>query len=748
MKKKLSLALIVFCAFSASVFSQNFTVLSSQTDNVQILHTLSPFQENKVVIQGNEYQNFSKTEKVVLDHLGEPAMPYYTATVLVPNNGKVSYQINYDDFYEIENIAVAPSKGNLKRNVNPDDIPYTFGEVYHQDAFYPGELAYMEEPFILRKTRGVTIALYPYQYNPVTNTLRVYTNIEVRVTSDLSKSGHNELQVRGVSAAEDALSSFYSSFYLNPPITPKNYTPVEETGDMLIITDEDYLDAILPLADWRVKKGTKTTVVTTATAGQTDTEIKSYIEDFYANNPELIFILLVGDSNVLPSHTYGFDWGEERWSDSYYGQLAGGANDFYPEAFVGRLSGNESQIEVMVERTLEYEQNPLAGDWMTKAIGLGSNEGAGYGDDGESDYQHLRNIRTQLLDDGYTEVYEFYQGSQGGNDAPGDPNAAMINQAINDGVGLFNYTGHGALHVMSTGNYTSSAVNQATNNGKYPFVVSVACNNGTFVGANCLAETMMRATHNDSPTGAIGVVASSILMAWAPPMQTQDEMTNIITKLYDDNQKETLGGLFYNSQMSVLAEYNNSATAKEVMQTWIFFGDPSVSYRYKPTQEIIATHPAMLNSNAGTFVVSCDIDGTLFSLSQNGVVLGKAYASGGEAHISFEEFYTDEPLTIVGSKQNYKPYMNEINAVLGLHDNALSRVVVYPNPTDALVHINWTAEQMLKNVTLRDLTGRTVLSQQLQGTQESLNVSDIQSGVYLLILSNETQTNTRKIIIK
>ena len=57
-------------------------------------------------------------------------------------------------------------------------------------------------------------------------------------------------------------------------------------------------------------------------------------------------------------------------------------------------------------------------------------------------------------------------------------------------------------------------------------------------------------------------------MAWAEPMQTQDEMADIIAETYPTNKKATLGGLFYNSQMSVLDDYNNSTTAKEVMQTW------------------------------------------------------------------------------------------------------------------------------------------------------------------------------------
>ena len=48
---------------------------------------------------------------------------------------------------------------------------------------------------------------------------------------------------------------------------------------------------------------------------------------------------------------------------------------------------------------------------------------------------------------GFTEVFEFYDGSHGGADANGDPNGAIIMPAVNNGITLFNYTGHGAQNV-------------------------------------------------------------------------------------------------------------------------------------------------------------------------------------------------------------------------------------------------------------------------------------------------------------
>lgn len=733
-----------------STVAQNFSLLSSTESEVRYAHDLDPFVQNFVQINGEPYQNFAKTTRIVLDIAAEPAMPYYSKAVLLPNSGAVTYEIEYDSYYDIENIAVAPSKGALKRNINPEDVPYTLGPVYHQDEFYPGELAQMSEPFILRKTRGVTIGLLPYQYNPVTKTLRVYENLRVIVTTDTSVPGQNELVANGLPASEDVLAKVYQDIFINPPVQNRTYTPVDEYGSMLIIAHDDYVSAIAPLADWKNRKGIKTVVVSTSQTGTTAVEIKDFISGYYSDNPELIHILLVGDSDKIPAYTYGFYGGEEHWSDSYYGQLAGGINDFYPEAFVGRFSGNLNNINTMVQRTLEYELNPLPGNWMTNALGLASNEGAGYGDDGESDFQHLRNIRTQLINYGYNTVYEFYQGSQGGEDAPGEPTPAMINQAVETGVSLFNYTGHGWTQGMATGNYTNASVNNLQNNGKYPFVISVACNNGTFVGATCLAEAMLNKTHNNQPAGFIAAAGSSILMSWAPPMQTQDEMANIITEMYESNRKETLGGLFYNSQISVLVNYNNNATAKEVMQTWVLFGDPSVSFRFLETENLVAEHLNVIPANATSVSISSDTENAYFAVSQDGIILGTGHIIGGVAEIEISEISGTNPIHIVGTKQNFKPYEGEVNVgTVGINDFDLSHVLIYPNPADEIVTLDWNAPFLLERFEMRDLAGRLMLSVNVEGQSAyNLNVSTIPAGIYLITLQGENGQATQKLVIK
>jgi gingipain R len=721
------LSLFLIVAFVA--FNQKFTILEESPSTIDVKFQLSSKPFVYETLNGQNFLDFSKMYKNVILETGSPSLPVFGESFRLPLKGHSSIEIISTDFEDFTSVQVLPSKGNLKRNVDPSSVPFSFGEVYSKNEFYPANPFAMVDPFIARTVRGQVVRMLPYQYNPVSKTLRVYRSIRFKIVMNESVPGVNEL---ALSQSNPSDVKGFNHLFANKSLD--KYNVVEEEGEMLIITPDDYVSNVTPLSNWKNKKGIKTEIVSTNVAGTDATSIKTYIENYYQTHPGLKYLLLVGDHDKIPAYSYGFTSSEELYSDSYYGQLTG--TDFYPEVFVGRLSGIAGEIDLMVNRIMEYETNPKSGDWMTKAIGLASGEGAGYGDDGQADWQHMREIRTNLLDYGYTHVYEFYEGSRGGEDASGNPASAPILEAVNNGVGLFNYTGHGDLNTCVTGNFGSSQVNQATNEGKYPFMISVACNNGTFMYGNCLAETWLKAKTATSPTGAIAVCASSILMAWAPPMQTQDEMTAINTESYSDNQKSTLGGLFYNAQMSMLEEYG--VEGEEVMQTWVFFGDPSVDFRNKVTQELTVQHVAEINPNqdvTSAFTSVTEGATVAISFSNNYLVEGKI--SGSSSMITIPAQNPNLLLDVVATKQNYKPYFGQIlvSATAGLNDLQTKAFMVYPNPTkDQLTIVNLT-QTFGSVIEILDITGKVIGTFISDELTLSIPVNHLAKGSYHLVIT-------------
>ncbi len=750
MKKSYLLTVSLALTFGYSK-AQDFTLLSSNSEEITVQHAVDedlilPELLHYVGIEGLNYVECSQSFPAVTSEEGSPMLPFFTESVIVPEQGSTELEIVYSHSTDYTDVLIAPSKGELKRNVEPSSIPYSFGDTYTTDAFYPGNLASITDPFVLRNTRGVTVVVQPFQYNPVTKTLRVYHNLKVKVKIDEENEGLNEISTRKENST--TFNEIYQNFYLNTNAAIGRYTQREEEGEMLIISGNSFTDEMEPFVQWKTEKGIKTTMVTKTEAGPTDTDIKNYISNFYSSHPDLVFVLLVGDHDQIPSHTYGMSGWEELWSDSYYGQMTA---DYYPELFVGRFSGSSADITLMVERTLEYEKNPAAGDWMTKAIGLASNEGAGYGDDGEADWQHARNMRSKLLDFGYTEVFEFYDGSHGGEDAPGDPSSAIITPKVNEGVGLFNYTGHGDIDVCVTGNYQSSDINAATNNGKYPFVISVACKNGTFTSGTCISEVWLRARNMGTPSGAIAACGSSINMAWAEPMQTQDELAELISESYVSNRKTTLGGLFYNSQMSMYETYGASATAREVMQTWVMFGDPSTVFRSQATMDINVTHVASVYVGTTSIDVNCDVEDATVALVQDNIILGTASVSGGIASFTFDALVSESPIIVTATKQNYATYQGEIevNPISGVGINELTAysVKTFPNPTTDLLTIQWGSANP-SSLVIQNLAGEVVYrTTSLGGQSATVNVSGFAKGIYLMNLTLDGINYTSKVIV-
>ena len=690
-------------------------------------------------LASGSYIDFQQTHEVTLLEKGKPQLPSYSVSFVLPAKGRSSYRIVYSEVEVIENVQVLPSKGNLKRNINPESVSYEFGEVYNTDAFFPEEPVRLEKPFNLRSIRGQVLLVFPYQYNPVTKTLKHYKNIRIEILTDSNQPGENELDTppRGNDA------KYYSRFFINPLKTSK-YNAIEEDGDMLVLAPASYLDSLQPFFDWKNSKGISCKVITVEESGETTASVKKRVEDEYLLNPDLKYLLLVGDHQQIPAYSYGTTGNnEELFSDSYYGQITG--SDYYPELFVGRFSGTVAQVSVMVNRTLEYETNPAAGDWMTRALGLGSGEGAGYGDEGQADWQHLRAIRDQLLDYGYTEVYEFYEGSRGQDDAPGDPTPTIIRPVVSSGVGLFNYTGHGDINTCVTGSFSSTQINLATNNGMYPFVISVACNNGTFTYGNCISETWLRATENNTPSGAIAACGSSILMSWAPPMQTQDELADLILRNDSVNIKNTLGGLFYNAQMSMLEHYPGQG--EEVMQTWVFFGDPSVDYRNKVTQDLaVAYDNCIQDLPVQSVSFTSPENDVLITLSQDNTILAKGRTSNGGLTLTLGTYDPDREVEFVCSKPNFKPLFGALQFV----SCGSGSPKIYPVPASAQLTLDFGKEIQSLQYKMYDVSGKIVAeysNPDFASDKKIVDTGMLAHGIYTILIHDGSEERAYKLLI-
>lgn len=583
---------------------------------------------------------------------GTPDLPHFTTSIIIPGQAGMKARVVSSQYKDFEGVTIAPSKGNLLRTIDPSTVPYEFGKQYSTNAFYPENITELGEPYIVRDFRGQTLVVQPFQYNPVTKVLRVYYDLEIQVFEDGNSSLNAFSRIKPLEKIDSRFSDIYAHQFLN--YNMEDYVPVEEFGNMLVICYADFMDAIQPYVDWKIKTGIPVEVVDVADIGNA-AAIKAFIADYYNENG-LTFVLLVGDAEQVPASIVG---GND--SDVDYSYVVG--SDHYPDLFVGRFSAEtEAQVITQVEKVLNYEMNPVAdGSWYKSAIGIGSIEGPG--DNNELDYEHIRNIsNNKLIPFTYNYAYELFEGSQDGNDEAGNPTPTMVATAVNEGASIINYTGHGSQYSWGTSGFSSSNVNSMlTNVGKLPFIISVACVNGDFVNFTCFAEAWMRKEYNGEPAGAIATLMSTINQSWNPPMAGQDAMNDILVETFEGNIKRTFGGITMNGCMKMNDDYGEEGD--EMTDTWTIFGDPSLYVRTNIPQEMTVSYEPSIYIGSTSFVVNSDAEGGVVALSRNGEVVATGVVSGGTANLEFDAMTEPGTVDVVVTGFNYIPFIGNAEVI-------------------------------------------------------------------------------------
>ncbi len=617
--KKVVLVSLLIAGLFAGKKSDYAKVLSSDIQTTIIEFELIDFNLVPVqTINGPMYLVRLDNGASILKH-GAPDIHKISRSIIIPDNADMKIEILSSEFTDYKNISIAPSKGNLSRLINPDNVPYEFGSDYSQDVFFPSTVAGLQSPYILKNMRGQAVDFYPIQYNPIQKILRVHTQITIKVYAE-GKNGINVLQRKsGTQKISREYKNIYDGHFLNFS-SDNRFDYIDDHGKMLIISYGTFMEEMQPLLDWKSRKGVPTEMVNVADIGTSSSAIENYVDTYYYENG-LTFLLLVGDAAQIPSPSIS-----GSASDPSYGFIEG--NDSYAEIIVGRFSGSTpSHIATQVERSIEYERSPQSdADWYDNAMGVASTQGPGWG--GLTDAQFNDMLWEDVLS---SFTYDNYQNSYDGN--------GSVSQGIgviNSGVSLINYTGHGSQSGWGNGAALSTSnVNSLTNDNMLPFVISVACNVGEFNTTNeCFAESWMRATNNGEPTGGIGHMGSTISQSWEPPMHGQYGMALILTESYEGQITRSMGGIATNGCLYM----NDAQGSNGINETnyWTLFGDPSLELRTDQPTVLNVSHDGAIVVGQSELVVNTGVDNALVAISKDNELLAYGYSDNGSASINLE----------------------------------------------------------------------------------------------------------------
>ena len=83
-------------------------------------------------------------------------------------------------------------------------------------------------------------------------------------------------------------------------------------------------------------------------------------------------------------------------------------------------------------------------------------------------------------------------------------------------------------------------------------------------------------------------------------------------------------------------------------------------------------------------------------------------------------------------------------ATAGIKNNTLTNVSLYPNPSEDFLQIS--AEKIIRKVSIYNILGKVIKTISIDSISKNINVSELNSGVYLIKYSTENGTGTAKFV--
>ncbi len=361
--------------------------------------------------------------------------------------------------------------------------------------------------------------------------------------------------------------------------TPSDLHSTSNGADYIIITHADFYDEVLPLANHRAEQGPRTMVVDVQDVydefsyGIFDAQaIHDFLAYAYANwiPPAPTYVLLVGDGNCDFKDNLGT--GEPNYIPPYLamvdptlGQTAAdnryvtvSGPDILPDMHIGRLPVQTSaQAGMMVNKILNYEQNPPSSDWNKEVLFVADNA------DDAGDFAALSDdIADNYLPPSYTAQKVYYKIT---HSTVEEVRTAIIN-AINEGRLLTNYIGHAAVQYWAHEKlFRIEDIASLNNDGKLPMMLPMTCKDGYFHYPDypCLGESIVQADNKGaiaswSPTGAGLAIGHHYL----------DQ--GFFTAVFSDTISE-IGTATYLGKLNL---YEKTTGYRDLIDTYVLFGDP------------------------------------------------------------------------------------------------------------------------------------------------------------------------------
>lgn len=601
----LTLSLAVVASAEWKMLDNDPALRAMNSNDVKIEITIPPYKQEMVKIGDKTCMVIHMQGASMYMKRGYPMVPKLTKLVKIHDRCNVKLEVISKEEVEVAMDApIVPSKGHFTREIPYDSVPFEFGPVYSENAFWPSEKEQFEigEAFDFRDVRGVRVQILPIRANHVTMKMKVLKKV---VLALVCEDNGKMVTARQAVKPSKAFRSLYQENFLaasETESTERGTVPNENSKELVVVTPTNMEGLLANWVSWKQKCGYKVTVKAFDSSATAST-IKAYLQGLYDNSSTRFgYVVLIGDANYnsdfekagpMPTFKGKF---EGAAADRVYVRLAG--NDNYPDAFISRISGNDSEVTAQLNKIIAYEQNPPAGDWYNKGICIASDQGSPtdkerteWIQNGGGTGQKVPVEAGGLLKYGYTAFDDIYDPSA---------SATAVGNAVNNGRSLIFYIGHGSSTSWVSSGFNVNNVKQLNNGGMLPTIFSVACVNCDFVKtAECFGEAWLRKANG----GAVAFEGGSTNEAWVPPCDKQAATVNAIIK----KSNFTFGAIEAVGCVKALEVWGDTdkGQGNQLAEQCNLFGDCTILVRTKKPADLTVQANRGLDNNL-TFQVATE----------------------------------------------------------------------------------------------------------------------------------------------
>lgn len=607
------------------------------------------------------------------ERIGEPRLPAQKRLVAVPFGATVKAKVaNISDVKTIKladygiNNKLMPKQYDMPKNMKPEDMPFSYkSEAYTANRYNESEIVKVEVLGVMRGVNIARVTVEPIRYNPITNEIQVYSDIEVELSyenADYAKT-------------QQMFKATYSPFYDAPYAALLNIDDIyDDMPDfmtpphvkMLVVANRMFEETLAPFLEWKTKMGYELIMGYTDEIGSSESEIKAWIQQQYntgvadENAPD--FLIIVGDVQQVKASATGQE--SDKKTDLYYASVDG---DIFPEMYYSRLSAqNTQQLQNQLDKILYYEQyqieDPSYLDDVTLIAGADGNWNPisgqvtiKYGTQNYFNTEH-----------GYATVNDYLDSYAGCY----DPERIAVS--------FINYTAHCGETIWGDPRLTINDVYNFENINKYPIAIGNCCLAADFGFDECIGEAWMRAENK----GAVGYIGSSPSSYWyedtywslgAYDFQSDGVVPSVDeTSLgsydapWNDTYNVCLSSLHFVGNLAVTQAhevgYSGSVTDKYYWEAYCTFGDASLMpFNTQPSANEVS-HMGIFPIGMDTYEVSAQPDSWV-GISKDGMLVGSGYVGEtGSATIEITPVTSSGNVDIVVSKAKHIPYVASVPA--------------------------------------------------------------------------------------